>query len=98
MWLDLMTLPNAIDRGFAHAVFFSHRTATPMSGTCRASFQCGFDYSGNLVFRVSWLASPPRSYFPQTVGAFISEARTPKRYGLEIDLQLISYVFVSGAI
>ena len=98
MRFDLMALPDPIDSGFAHAMFLGHRATTPMRGPGRLAPQSALDDSRHLCHRIGWFSSTTRSDFPQAVGALLTEARPPKRDGLEIDLQVFSNLLVLASV
>src|SRR4029434_1899949 len=94
MRLDLVTLPNAVHRGFAYPLGLSHRPTTPMRGSPRMSLQGPLDDGGDFVQGIPGLAAPPRSHLPQTIRTFLGESTPPQGCSLRADLQILANLSV----
>ncbi len=94
MRLNLMALPDPIDRGLADAVCLGHAAATPMRGADRTRLQRLVDNRRHLVGEVAWLTPTTLCHFPKTIGSLAEETGPPKSNGLGIDLQFIGHFLV----
>ena len=88
MRLQMMTLPNPVDRGFANALCLTHGPATPMRGAFGAGLQGGVDDGFNLLSVIHWLAPASLGHLPQTIGACFAEPLPPQGDGLVVDFQV----------
>jgi hypothetical protein len=86
--LEIVTLPDIIDRGLADSLGGSHQPATPVRHPFGLAAQCRIHNGVDFFLSVSHLAAAPWRYFPQTIQTFLLKARSPKHHRLAIGFQL----------
>src|SRR6185369_6924307 len=87
MGLEIVALPDVVDRRLTDLLSFGHQPATPVRHSFGFAAQGGIHNRLNLLRSMSWFAAAPGSYSPQPIQALLLEARTPEHDRLAINLQ-----------
>ena len=87
MGLEVVQLPEPVDRVLADALRLGHQTATPVRHPFGFGFQRGLNDSITLGLIVLWLATSPRSGFPDTADPLGGDALAPQRRSVPVDLE-----------
>src|ERR1019366_5421634 len=95
--LQLVGLPDIVDRGLTHALTPGHRAATPMRHAFGFGLQRCIHNGGDLIGVVVWFAPASRSNLPQSVQALFREALAPQDHGLAVDGQLLTERLLDNA-
>ncbi len=84
--LEVVTAPDVVDRGLAHALALRHESATPVRHPLRLGLE-GRVHDGFDLFRsIGGLAPATGRDLPQTLQAMLSEPSTPQDHCLPIGL------------
>ena len=87
MRLEIVALPDVVDRRLTDLLSFGHQAATPVRHSFGLAAQGGIHNRLNLLRSISWFATASGSYFPQPVQALLLKARTPEHHRFAINLQ-----------
>src|ERR1700681_161505 len=89
MWLQIVGAPDIVDGGLADALAPCHGPATPVGHPCWLSLQGSLHNSGDLIYSINGLSSPPRSNVPQTVQTLLTKALPPQNHRIAGDRELL---------
>src|SRR5208283_5581034 len=88
MGLQIVLLPEAVDRVLADSLLPGHRAATPMGHAFGLGLQRGSHNRGGFLLAIGGFSPAPRPDFPQPLQSLVMKSPSPQCRSVTIDAQL----------
>jgi len=94
MRLELVLLPDAMDRIFAHTLLPRQCASAPVRRSLGLSLERSFDNASYLGFAIKRFASPAWSNIPNSTDSLFTNPVAPERRGASLQFEFVSNLLV----